>query len=145
MANRILRLSTLAAAMAFAAACSSSDDNAQPTVINVNDSGATTAGSTGSTGDGGTADGGSTGTTAGSTGSTAGSAEAGAPDVVSDVVTERGPGVLDAASCSSDAGCVCILQSANDYLNQCTSSQCAPFDNEARLPLYNHGALPAVP
>ena len=31
------------------------------------------------------------------------------------------------------------------FLNHCTNSQCEPFDDEARLPLFNHGNLPAVP
>ena len=50
-------------------------------------------------------------------------------------------------SCTSPAGCFsCKPASLTDFLNACTDGQCAPFDNVARLPLYEPGkALPPVP
>lgn len=31
------------------------------------------------------------------------------------------------------------------FLNHCTDSECEPFDNAARLPLFKDGKLPALP
>ncbi|HVH43825.1 MAG TPA: hypothetical protein VM925_15840 [Labilithrix sp.] len=49
-------------------------------------------------------------------------------------------------SCTS-AGCFsCEPTALVDFLNACTEGQCAPFDNAARLPLYEPGKpLPPVP
>lgn len=63
----------------------------------------------------------------------------------------------DAAACTlnrlaapgapaSDAGCWnCLPQTHPEFLNHCaaTGVQCAPFDNLARLPGYDGGALPS--
>jgi hypothetical protein len=40
---------------------------------------------------------------------------------------------------------VCDPVQLDDFLNACTTAQCIQFDNEARLPLYNHGTLPPLP
>jgi hypothetical protein len=51
----------------------------------------------------------------------------------------------DAAACTTDAGCwSCTPTSPPEFLNQCTSSQCSPFDNASRLPDYD-GGLPPLP
>ena len=61
-------------------------------------------------------------------------------------------GGLDAASdvdpgCLSAAGCfTCEPVNLPDFLNACSEGQCAPFDNVARLPLFEQGKpLPPVP
>ena len=56
-------------------------------------------------------------------------------------------------SCFAPAGTPpnCFLQDQceptqlTDFLNGCTDGQCLPFDNVARLPRYNNGALPPLP
>jgi hypothetical protein len=131
----------LVASLATGTACSSSETDPIPTTpIVVTDSGAGGApGSRGSPGTGGQATGGG-----GSGGSdTEGGAGAGGDAGIADVVNDQGPIVIDASTCNSDGGCVCILKTTTDFLNQCSGSQCAHFDNEGRLPLYNHGVLPA--
>jgi hypothetical protein len=51
--------------------------------------------------------------------------------------------VQDAASCGTDGGCwSCTPASSSEFLNQCTSSQCSPFQNAARLPNYDGGLPP---
>jgi hypothetical protein len=51
-----------------------------------------------------------------------------------------------ATSCDGKDGCYsCEPKEQTHYLNQCSDSQCEGFDNEKRLPLYNHGDLPALP
>lgn len=59
-------------------------------------------------------------------------------------------GGLDAAvdpACKGANGCyTCEPKNELDFLNACTDSQCTPFDNAARLPLYMAGkALPPLP
>ena len=50
------------------------------------------------------------------------------------------------ANCEGDGGCyACEPHTGTEILNHCTSGQCQPFDNEARLPRYNHGNLPPAP
>jgi hypothetical protein len=49
-------------------------------------------------------------------------------------------------NCDGPNGCYdCPPHSNDQFLNHCTTAQCAPFDNEARLPLYNGGNLPPLP
>jgi hypothetical protein len=49
---------------------------------------------------------------------------------------------VDAASCSTDGGCwSCTPATTPEFLNQCTSSQCVPFDNH-RLPNFDGGLPP---
>jgi hypothetical protein len=49
-------------------------------------------------------------------------------------------------SCEGDKGCYsCEAKEPAQFLNHCTDSQCEAFDNEKRLPLYNHGDLPQLP
>ncbi len=49
----------------------------------------------------------------------------------------------DAAGCTSDSGCwSCTPATPGEFLNQCTSSQCSPFDNATRLPNYDGGLPP---
>lgn len=48
--------------------------------------------------------------------------------------------------CTGEDGCFACEPTENDhFLDACTDSQCAPFDNEERLPLYDGGELPPVP
>jgi hypothetical protein len=52
---------------------------------------------------------------------------------------------VDAASCAADGGCwSCTPASTPEFLNQCTSSECSPFDNLQRLPDYDGGSLPPL-
>jgi hypothetical protein len=49
-------------------------------------------------------------------------------------------------NCDGPNGCYsCAPKTGNQFLDACTTSQCSPFDNVARLPLYNNGNLPAIP
>jgi hypothetical protein len=61
---------------------------------------------------------------------------------------------VDAAAACLDpqgtpAGCfrqdVCEPDEDTDFLNGCTGGACVAYDNTARLPLYNNGALPPLP
>jgi hypothetical protein len=46
--------------------------------------------------------------------------------------------------CETDAGCwSCLPTTGPQFLNQCTASQCSPFDNFQRLPNYD-GSLPPL-
>ena len=55
-------------------------------------------------------------------------------------------GAETGAECLGAEGCFkCEVENLGQALNACTESQCAPFDNAARLPLYNGGSLPPVP
>ena len=57
-----------------------------------------------------------------------------------------GPDAAADASCSgADACYACSPATTIEFLNACTSAQCLPFDNTARLPLYNGGNLPPLP
>jgi hypothetical protein len=48
--------------------------------------------------------------------------------------------------CTSEAGCWDCAPTENvHFLNACTDASCSPFDNVARLPLYNNGDLPPLP
>lgn len=64
----------------------------------------------------------------------------------SDVVEDVEPDVP--VSCDGPDGCfdsaVCEPDETLEFLNQCTSSDCEPFDNEDRLPLYAD-PLPPLP
>jgi hypothetical protein len=51
-----------------------------------------------------------------------------------------------APNCDGPNGCYSCTPTKNEqFLNACTSAQCSPFDNAARLPQYNNGNLPPVP
>lgn len=55
------------------------------------------------------------------------------------------PDAFDPSQCVGENGCwSCAPQEQTHFLNRCTSSDCAPFDNAARLPLYAD-PLPALP
>lgn len=67
---------------------------------------------------------------------------------------DAGPDVPDAdtgppdpdAGCEETSGCwSCPPSEPLHFLNQCTSSDCAAFDNEERLPLYTGPTLPPLP
>jgi hypothetical protein len=47
------------------------------------------------------------------------------------------------ANCFDQA--LCTPAQLTEFLNGCTDGQCIAFDNVARLPLYNNGALPPLP
>lgn len=64
------------------------------------------------------------------------------PDVRIDVNLIDGS-VVDGAECTTgDGGCWrCEPTTPPEFLNQCTSSQCSPYDNAAHLPAYDGGGL----
>lgn len=63
-----------------------------------------------------------------------------------DAGPQRDAGPETGAECLGAEGCFkCEVENLEQALNACTESQCAPFDNAARLPLYNGGSLPPVP
>jgi hypothetical protein len=50
---------------------------------------------------------------------------------------------VDAAICATDGSCYKCTPTTNaEFLNQCTTSACAPFDNAQRLPNYDGGLPP---
>ncbi len=52
----------------------------------------------------------------------------------------------DALDCTGENDCFsCEPTQTSEFLNACTDGTCFPFDNEARLPRYNHGELPPLP
>lgn len=55
--------------------------------------------------------------------------------------------VADGGSCLGARDCwSCALTLTRHFLNGCTSAECSPFDNAARLPLLNaDGSLPPLP
>ena len=55
-------------------------------------------------------------------------------------------GTGGAPNCDGPNGCFSCPPTKNvEFLNACTDAQCSPFDDKARLPLYNNGNLPPVP
>jgi hypothetical protein len=111
-----------------AAACSSNNSNPQPTpVYQVGNEGGTDASADVTTPPGDS--------------SAGGDSQQGEPD------GELQDGELvpdqDAAACTTDAGCwSCVPTNTNQFLNQCTTSQCSPFNNALRLPDYDGGLPP---
>lgn len=98
-----------------AVACDSTNDNPKPPTF-------TTSASSSSSGQGGAGG-------AGGNGGEAGAAGAGG-----------------SPNCAGPNGCyACPPKETDQYLNACTDSQCSPFDNVTRLPLYNGGNLPPLP
>jgi hypothetical protein len=85
------------------------------------------------------------------TGADAGAADVTAPDAptadapAADV--PRDGGATDGGSCVGDGGCyACAPSTTAQFLNRCTGSACAPFNNAARLPLLRaDGGLPPLP
>jgi hypothetical protein len=114
------------------AACSSDSNPAPPNNFTTS-SGASSTASSSASGTGGS-DSTSTTTTTGTTSATGtggagGGGTGGAPP-----------------NCDGPNGCYsCPPKTGDQFLNACTGSQCSPFDNVARLPLYNNGNLPAIP
>lgn len=59
---------------------------------------------------------------------------------------EQGGDGGSGGSCEGEDGCYSCEPVENEhFLNACTDADCVPFDNVARLPLYNGGDLPPVP
>jgi hypothetical protein len=121
------RLASLFAALACASlavisACSSESNPKPPdTEFTTSSSSTTSATGTGGAGGGGTSSSSATGTGGGGTG--------GAPP-----------------NCDGPNGCyACPPKTGSQFLNACTTTQCSPFDNVKRLPLYNNGNLPPIP
>jgi hypothetical protein len=57
-----------------------------------------------------------------------------------------GAGKGGSAGSDDEAACVAKPTKSADFAKRCTDSQCEPFDNEERLPLYEKGKpLPEVP
>jgi hypothetical protein len=121
-------LGALLSAGVLVVACSSNDANPQPTtpVYTVNDSGASTTPASDS-----------------GQGTTPPSDDASVPGADAQPTQLDGAPVLDAAICTTDAGCwSCTLVTPPEFLNQCTASQCSPFVNAQRLPDYDGGLPP---
>lgn len=62
--------------------------------------------------------------------------------------TDAGIDDTDAGSdpCVGNDGCfACEPTTEPEILEACTDAQCEPFDNEARLPLYEGSDLPPLP
>jgi hypothetical protein len=126
----------LAVPVALAVACSSSSNNPAPnsTVYNTDDAsddGTAPAADTG------------TGTTNEASTSPNDSGSTGNPTPVGDA------GADGAAACTSaltDAGCYTCPSTGTQFLNQCSALnvQCSGFNNLARLPNYDGGALPPL-
>jgi hypothetical protein len=67
-------------------------------------------------------------------------------------VADTGEVVVDTgtpdANCFGDAGCfACEPKNTDQFLNQCSGSQCSKFDDKTRIPssVWDGGALPTVP
>ena len=57
-----------------------------------------------------------------------------------------GAGKDGSAGSGDEDACVAKPTKSADFARRCTDSQCEPFDNEERLPLYEKGErLPEVP
>ena len=135
---RIATLATLALSLAAltAPACGG-DDNPKPSSSSsssTTSSGTGGAATTSTPGTGGTGTGGAATTSSTGTGGAA-------------TTSSTGTGGGDAGqSCTGTDGCyACPPQTTSEFLNGCTNAQCSPFDNVARLPLYNNGNLPSLP
>jgi hypothetical protein len=121
----------LASLAAIVAACSNNDANPEPTtpVYQVgNEAGTTSSEDSGS-----------------SSGSSSGSQpEDASPSTIDAPLTQLdGALVLDAAVCTTDAGCwSCTPATTPEFLNQCTGSACSPFSNAQRLPGFDGGLPP---
>jgi hypothetical protein len=89
----------------------------------------------------------STGDTTSSTTSSTSAGTGGSGGGTTSTSTSGGTGGGDAGpNCDGPNGCYsCAPQTTTQYLNACTNAQCSPFDNVARLPLYNNGNLPPIP
>lgn len=121
--------------------CSNSD-NDKPSNIVIAGTGGSTASAAG-----GVENIGGESTAAGGAGNdnVGGSSEAGTGGT-SQALTDAG---IDAATCDPTPGAngcyPCAPKTDAEFLNHCSGSQCSPFDNAARLPLYNGGKLPTLP
>jgi hypothetical protein len=143
MSIKTLLGAALLLALTLPVACSDDDENAQPappTFPTTGGSGGSSAGASG-----GGSDAGSGGSDAGSGGSSAGSGgDGGAAGTAGTAGTGGAAGA--GGNCQGENGCyACPPTTLEHYLNRCTGAQCVPFDDAARLPLYNGGNLPPVP
>ncbi len=120
---------TLSIGGLWAVGCSSSDDQAEPSgppTFNTEGGSGGTSGGAGSAqagaGTGGTAQGGAG--TGGSSGA--------------------GQGGSSGAGAGGAGTCIQTPKTSSDYLNRCTDSSCAPYDN-SKLSKYQDGKLPPLP
>lgn len=139
-----LKLSVALLGCAALLACSSSDENAKPSIPSAEGpggaagSGDELGGAGGSSGAGAAGDGGSAGTAAGDGGSAGWGGSSG--------WEEGGEGSIPQDCDKGQPDCFCGKpKQPSDYLNGCTSAQCLPFDNAARAPLFKGGKLPPLP
>lgn len=72
----------------------------------------------------------------------AGSGDSSTPPTDTGTIADTGPlPDVDAAACTQDSGCwSCTPATQPEFLNQCTSSSCTPFDDR-RVPNYDGGTL----
>jgi hypothetical protein len=121
------------------AACSNDNSNPVPPVYNVGDSAPPPTADSGQGSDAGQSGDSGQGPTPDATPSTDGPAPI--PDA--QPTQKDGAPVTDASVCTTDAGCwACTPITPPEFLNQCTGSQCSPFDNYQRLPSYDGGLPP---
>jgi hypothetical protein len=124
-----------------ALACSSSNDNPTPP-----NNSFTTGSTTGGGGAGGKASTTTTATTATTGGGGQGGQGGAGPGGGGHGGSGGTGGTGGQVDCNGPNNCYkCPPVAELQFLNQCTASQCSPFDNAARLPLYNNGNLPPLP
>jgi hypothetical protein len=126
---RLLGALTFSSVLAgtFVVACGSDDSNPTPTTPVY-----TIDGSTGPTQDS---------SVPGSDGGTTGDSSTPVTDTGTPIADTGPLPDVDAAGCTQDSGCwSCTPATQPEFLNQCTSSACTPFDNR-RVPNYDGGTL----
>jgi hypothetical protein len=142
----------------FSVACSNSNSSPGPIDLGTGgtDAAAGSGGTAASSGGSGASSGGKSGSSGASSGGAGGSSGAatGGKDGgnidggSTGGASDGGPADSGAPPCTlgeGDGGCIrCPPKSTDDFLNQCTSSTCYPFDDAARLPRYNNGSLPTL-
>jgi hypothetical protein len=123
---------------ALLAACGDGGNPEPPGTTTTTDTTTSSTSATGGTGTGGSTSSGGGGSTGGTTSSGGGG--------TGGTVTTGGGGTGGAPNCDGPNGCYSCKPTVDvQFLNACTNAQCSPFDNVARLPLYNGGNLPPVP
>jgi hypothetical protein len=138
-----LLLGLLATLPQLGLACS---DSGNPTPPNTFTTSSTTGTTSTTTGTGGSGGGTTTTTTSSTTGAGGqGGAGGGTTTTTTGVGGAGGQGGAP-PDCNGPNNCYkCPPLTEPQFLNHCTAAQCSPFDNVARLPLYNNGNLPAIP
>jgi hypothetical protein len=144
-------VAALVATAILVGACSNNSGNPTPPVYTVTGDGGPEAGEGGTTtpsdaGDAGDASDAASDADTGATKPPSDSSTGDSSGPTGEAGTEAGAEAGLDAGCDGEAGCwSCAPTSTTEFLNQCTSSQCTPFNNLQRLPDYDGGALPPLP